>query len=313
MIIFRSPCEVTEMAENVNVSLKLFIEYLQIEKNYSQYTIEHYQHDIRDFLLFMSEQIIEGFGDVQYSDVRLYLTMLYERKLARKTVARKISSLRSFYKFLLRENLIQDNPFSLVSIPKSEKRLPDFFYESELEELFKACVTDSPLGQRNKALLELLYATGIRVSECCQIKLHDLDMYLATVLVQGKGNKQRYVPFGSFAQEALELYIQYGRNDIMAGKKVDHDFLFVNFRGGPLTTRGVRTILDTIIKQSSLNGKIHPHMLRHTFATHLLSNGADMRSVQELLGHEYLSSTQVYTHVTKEFLRKTYMSAHPRA
>lgn len=313
MIIFRSPCEVTKMAENVNVSLKLFIEYLQIEKNYSQYTIEHYQHDIRDFLLFMSEQIIEGFGDVQYSDVRLYLTKLYERKLARKTVARKISSLRSFYKFLLRENLIHDNPFSLVSIPKSEKRLPDFFYESELEELFKACVTDSPLGQRNKALLELLYATGIRVSECCQIKLHDLDMYLATVLVQGKGNKQRYVPFGSFAHEALELYIQYGRNDIMAGKKVDHDFLFVNFRGGPLTTRGVRTILDTIIKQSSLNGKIHPHMLRHTFATHLLSNGADMRSVQELLGHEYLSSTQVYTHVTKEFLRKTYMSAHPRA
>ena len=313
MLIFSSPCEVTKMTGNVNVSLKLFIEYLQIEKNYSQYTIEHYQQDIKDFSLFMSEQIIEGLGNVQYSDVRLYLTKLYERKLARKTVARKISSLRSFYKFLVREERVEDNPFSLVSIPKSEKRLPDFFYESELEELFKACDVHTPLGQRNKALLELLYATGIRVSECCQIKLSELDLFLSTVLVHGKGQKQRYVPFGSFAHEALEQYIQNGRKEIMDGKKVTHDVLFVNFRGGPLTPRGVRTILDSIIKQSSLNGKIHPHMLRHTFATHLLSNGADMRSVQELLGHQDLSSTQVYTHVTKEFLRKTYMSYHPRA
>ena len=297
----------------MNVSLTLFVEYLQIEKNYSEYTVEHYQQDIRDFLAFMSEQVIDGLETVQYSDVRLYLTRLYERKLARKYVARKISSLRSFFKFLVREALVLDNPFSLVSIPKSEKRLPDFFYETELEELFKACNIQTPIGQRNKALLELLYATGIRVSECCQIKLSELDMFLSTVLVHGKGKKQRYVPFGSFAHDALEQYIQHGRNEIMNGKNVSHNVLFVNFRGGPLTARGVRTILDSIIKQSSLNGKIHPHMLRHTFATHMLSNGADMRSVQELLGHQDLSSTQVYTHVTKEFLRKTYMSYHPRA
>jgi integrase/recombinase XerC len=303
---------VTELTVNVNVSLKLFVEYLQIEKNYSEYTIEHYQHDIREFLMFMSEQVIDGLVNVQYSDVRLYLTKLYEKKLARKTVSRKISSMRSFYKFLVREEHVEDNPFSLVSIPKSEKRLPDFFYETELEELFKTCDVSTPLGQRNKALLELLYATGIRVSECCQIKLTELDLFLSTVLVHGKGKKQRYVPFGSFAHESLEQYIQNGRKELMAGKPA-HDVLFVNFRGGPLTPRGVRTILDSIIQQSSLNGKIHPHMLRHTFATHLLSNGADMRSVQELLGHQDLSSTQVYTHVTKEFLRKTYMSSHPRA
>ncbi|MGJ7921043.1 tyrosine recombinase XerC [Neobacillus sp. LXY-4] len=301
------------MKENVNVSLKLFIEYLQIEKNSSQYTIEHYQHDIRDFLMFMSEQAIESVNQVNYLDVRLYLTKLYEKKLARKTVARKISSLRSFYRFMLREELVEDNPFSLVSIPKIEKRLPAFFYESEMDELFKACDLTTPLGQRNKALLELLYATGMRVSEICQVKMSDLDMFVSTVLVYGKGKKQRYVPFGSFAQDALELYIQHGRQEILTNTKKDHDFLFVNFRGGPLTARGVRTILNSIIEKSALNGKIHPHMLRHTFATHLLNNGADMRTVQELLGHSLLSSTQVYTHVTKDYLRNTYMSHHPRA
>ncbi|NMD69499.1 tyrosine recombinase XerC [Bacillus sp. DNRA2] len=300
------------MSANVNVSLKLFIEYLQIEKNCSEYTIEHYQHDIRDFSMFMAEQAIEGYEQVKYADVRLYLTKLYEKNLARKTVARRISCMRSFYRFLLREELIDENPFSLVSIPKIEKHLPSFFYDSELDELFKACDISTPLGQRNKALLELLYATGIRVSELCKITLKDLDMFVSTVLVNGKGKKQRYVPFGSFAHDALELYIQQGRHKIVMNKE-DHGMLFVNFRGGPLTPRGVRKILNSIMDKSAISGKIHPHMLRHTFATHLLNNGADMRTVQELLGHSELSSTQIYTHVTKEFLKDTYMSHHPRA
>lgn len=298
--------------ENVNVSLKLFIEYLQIEKNYSQYTIEHYQHDISEFIMFMTEQAIASFSDVQYSDARLYLTKLFERKLARKTIARRISSLRSLYKFLLREEIIQDNPFSLISIPKIEKRLPEFFYEEELEQLFKSCETKTPMGQRNMALLELLYATGIRVSECCQIRLKDLDFSLSTILVHGKGSRDRYVPFGQFAKDALLQYINDGRQQLVE-KNQSHDRLFVNFRGGPLTDRGVRTILNSMIDKSSLNGKIHPHMLRHTFATHLLNKGADMRSVQELLGHAFLSSTQIYTHVTNDYLRKTYMKHHPRA
>jgi integrase/recombinase XerC len=313
MIIFRSLCGVTKMTVNVNVSLTLFIEYLQIEKNSSEYTIEHYQRDIGEFFMFMAEQAIESINQVEYSDVRLYLTKLYDKKLARKTVARRISCLRSFYKFLLREELVDENPFSLVSIPKLEKHLPSFFYESEMDELFKACDVSTPLGKRNKALLELLYATGIRVSEICQIKMKDLDMFVSTVLVHGKGKKQRYVPFGSFAYDAIELYIQQGRHQLLPSTKEDHGYLFVNFRGGPLTARGVRTILNSIMDKSALNGKIHPHMLRHTFATHLLNNGADMRTVQELLGHTFLSSTQVYTHVTKEFLRNTYMSHHPRA
>jgi integrase/recombinase XerC len=311
VILFSSSCEVGNL-ENVNVSLKLFIEYLQIEKNYSQYTIEHYQHDIGDFANFLKEQVISQFENVQYLDARIYLTLLYERKLARKSVARKISSLRSFYKFLLREKLIKDNPFALVTMPKAEKRLPDFFYEDELQQLFDSCETESSLGQRNKALLELLYATGIRVSECCQIRLKEIDFFLSTVLVHGKGHKERYVPFGSFASDTLEHYINNGRKMLMEGKE-QHDVLFVNHRGGALTVRGVRTVLDGMIEKSTLNGKIHPHMLRHSFATHLMNNGADMRTVQELLGHAFLSSTQIYTHVTNEYLRKTYMSHHPRA
>ncbi|MDQ0198584.1 tyrosine recombinase XerC [Neobacillus ginsengisoli] len=297
---------------NVNVLLNLFIEYLQMEKNYSQYTIVHYQHDIREFFLFMAEQAINDVETVQYSDARLYLTKLYDKKLSRKTVAKKISTLRSFYKFLLREKYVVENPFALVTIPKAEKRLPNFFYEDELQILFRTCETDTPLGERNKALLEFLYGTGIRVSECCQIRLKDLDFYLSTVLVHGKGQKERYVPFGSFAKDSLEKYINNGRKKLLEGKE-RIEALFVNHRGGPLTTRGVREILNKMIEKSALDSRIHPHKLRHSFATHLLNKGADLRSVQELLGHSFLSSTQVYTHVTNEHLRKTYMSHHPRA
>lgn len=296
----------------MNISLKLFIEYLQIEKNCSQYTVEHYHHDVNEFFEFMKEEAILNLKDVQYSDVRIYLTKLYEKQLSRKTVARRISCLRSFYRFMLREKLVDENPMALVSIPKAEKRLPDFFYEQELNLLFESCETETALGKRNKALLELLYGTGIRVSECCNIRLTDLDFYLSTVLVHGKGNKQRYVPFGSFAHDELESYIQTARKELLKGKE-DHGFLFVNFRGGALTDRGVREILNKMFEKSALNGKIHPHKLRHTFATHMLSNGADLRTVQELLGHAFLSSTQVYTHVTNEHLRRTYMSTHPRA
>jgi integrase/recombinase XerC len=300
------------MEANVNNSLKLFIEYLQIEKNYSQYTIEHYQHDIREFFLFMSEQGLTSLDDVEYADTRIYLTKLFDQQLSRKSVARKISCMRSFYKFLLREKMVGDNHFSLVSIPKLEKRLPDFFYEEELSQLFKVCETETALGKRNKALLELLYATGIRVGECCKIQVKEVDLSLSTVLVHGKRKKDRYVPFGSFAQDAIEDYIKNGRPDLLNGKD-DHGHLFLNFRGGALTDRGIREILNKLIEKSALTGKIHPHKLRHSFATHMMSNGADMRTVQELLGHAFLSSTQVYTHVTKEHLRSIYLSHHPRA
>lgn len=299
--------------KNMNFLCKLFMEYLQIERNYSQYTVECYQQDIADFFLFMSEQAIDGLEQVEYHDARLYLTKLFNQKLARTSVARKISGLRSFYNFLLRDEFVHNNPFAQVSIPKAKKRLPDFFYEEEMVSLFQACEEDTNLGQRNKVILEILYATGIRVSECCNIRLLDLDMFLSTLLVHGKGKKDRYVPFGSFAHDALEKYINNGRRELMVHHNKEHDYLLVNARGGPLTTRGLRTILNRIIEKSTLNGTIHPHMIRHSFATHLLNQGADLRTVQELLGHSSLSSTQVYTHVSNEYLRKTYMEHHPRA
>ncbi|HEY4552282.1 MAG TPA: tyrosine recombinase XerC [Bacillaceae bacterium] len=300
------------MNDQVSSSIHSFIEYLQIEKNYSNYTIEFYKKDLEDFCLFMNEQSIRSFDEVEYFDARLYVTRLYEKKYARASAARKISCLRSFFRFSLREGMVKENPFFLLSMPKTGIRLPKFFYEEEVEQLFEACSSPDPQSKRNMALIELLYATGIRVSECSSIQLRDIDFDYSTILVKGKGRKERYVPFGSFAADALQEYIRTARPALMEGCE-QHSFAFVNARGGPLTARGIRFILTKVIEKASLTGKIHPHMLRHSFATHLLNNGADMRAVQELLGHSHLSSTQVYTHVTKEHLRKTYMNHHPRA
>ncbi|HZG72106.1 MAG TPA: tyrosine recombinase XerC [Chondromyces sp.] len=300
------------MSERLKEYLHSFVFYLRVEKNYSDYTIEHYRFDIEEFYKFMSEQSLTNLKDVDYFGARLFLTTLHDRKLARASISRKISSLRSFFRFLLREKKVAENPFALVYQPKGEKRLPSFFYEEELEHIFEACKGDGELDVRNTALLELLYASGIRVSECAKIEMKHIDFDLSTLLVKGKGNKERYVPFGNFAHEAIERYIHHSRPKLMKPSD-EHSFLFVNNRGGALTPRGIRHILSTIINKASLSGKMHPHMLRHTFATHLLNNGADLRTVQELLGHAHLSSTQIYTHVTKEHLRRTYLSHHPRA
>lgn len=296
----------------VHKAVQSFLEYMQIEKSHSSYTIQFYKKDIDEFIHFMKENGIGSFKDVEYLDARLYVTTLYEKKYARTSAARKISSLRSFFKYCLREKLVSENPFLLVIQPKLGVKLPSFLYEEEMEQLFLACDVSTPLGKRNRALLELMYATGIRVSECAEIEDKDIDFDFSTVLVKGKGRKERYIPFGDFAREALLIYIEKGRNELVKQPSA-HNRLFVNARGGPLTPRGIRYILSELMKKASLNGKLHPHMIRHSFATHLLNNGADMRTVQELLGHSHLSSTQVYTHVTKEHLRKTYMNFHPRA
>jgi integrase/recombinase XerC len=206
---------------------------------------------------------------------------------------------------------LKEDAFRSLYHPKKEERLPHFFYEEELQQIFQATEGDDYMSLRNRAILELLYATGIRVSELTSLEERDIDNRLGILRVMGKGRKERYVPFGQFAQDALEHYMELSRPMLM--KHSNHSFIFTNMRGMPLTPRGVRYILSDLVKKASLHTKIYPHMLRHTFATHLLNNGADLRTVQELLGHSHLSSTQVYTHVTKEHLRKTYMNAHPRA
>lgn len=300
--------------QNVKIPLISFLEYLQIEKNYSKYTIVYYQKDIEDFFEFMKEEALTSISDITHIEARLYLTKLHKKKYARRSVARKTSSLRSFFKYLIREEQISMNPFTIVSLPKQEKRLPQFLYSEELEKLFAVSDLDTALGQRNQLLLELLYATGIRISECCQLQLQDIDFSLGTILVTGKGNKQRYVPFGSYAQEALEHYMENGRKELLSkGNQPNAKTIFLNFRGGPLTPRGVRVVLNEMVKKTSSTLHISPHVLRHTFATHMLNEGADLRVVQELLGHSSLSSTQLYTHVTKDRLQQTYNQFHPRA
>lgn len=290
-----------------------FIEYLQIEKNASPYTINYYTSDVDSFFNFLQVENIKQLDEVNYQTVRVYLTTLYEKKLSRRSVSRKISCMRSFFRFLQREEYIEHNAFVNVSLPKADQPVPEFLYEQELEKLFIVSDLNDPLGQRNQALLELFYATGVRVSECVGISLEHIDFGLNTVLVIGKGRKERYIPFGSYAESALKLYIEDGRDKLLSKTTNKSNTVFLNSRGNPLTARGVRLILDKMMKQAALTINIHPHKLRHTFATHMLNEGADLRVVQELLGHEHLSSTQIYTHVTKDHLRNIYMKSHPRA
>lgn len=288
-----------------------FRSYIRLERNFSPLTVEGYRKDLEEFFAFLESEGIGTEEEIRYPEARLYVTQLYERELERATISRKISSLRSFFKFANTRFGIDDQAFRSLYHPKKEEKLPQFFYEEEMEQLFEANAGSSPKEIRDAALLELLYATGMRVSELTGLSVGDADRELDIVRVMGKGRRERYIPFGHFAADALGRYLDEARPSIMKGNK--HDRLFVNMRGTPLTDRGVRHILGEMVKKAALHISIHPHMLRHTFATHLLNNGADMRSVQELLGHASLSSTQVYTHVTKEHLRKTYMNAHPRA
>ena len=299
------------MDENLQNQLEQFIRYVQLEKNFSLHTVREYTSDLEEFFAFLHAEGIQKITEVEYIHARLYVTKLYDEQKARTSISRKISSIRSFFRFLNREQNIDDAPFRSLYHPKKEERLPSFFYEEELKELFEKNEGDEPIQIRNMALLELLYATGMRVSECVSLELTDIDFHYNIVRVMGKGRKERIIPFGQYAHDALIRYIEQVRPTLM--KKENHQKVFVNMRGGELTTRGVRYILSEMIDNASMHTKIYPHMLRHTFATHLLNNGADMRTVQELLGHANLSSTQIYTHVTKEALRKTYMNSHPRA
>ena len=293
---------------------QLYQDYLQAERQYSDLTVKAYLTDIEAFTTFLAEN--GGFTTyraVQTLDVRVYLNELYERQLARTTIARKISSLRMFFQFMLANQFVSDNPFENVALRKHQSHLPEFFYESELTTLFEvAYAEDEPLRQRNAALLEFLYATGARVAEIANLTIAQLDFAQRLVLIHGKGNKDRYVPFGHFAAQAMTQYLHELRPQLVA-KQPPHDRVFVNHRGEPITAAGITYILNELMKKSALTGTIHPHMLRHTFATHLLNHGADMRTVQELLGHVNLSTTQMYTHVTRESLQKNYQSFFPRA
>lgn len=293
--------------------LEGFIHYLTVERRYSDETMKAYAQDLKRFERFLEESGNSSLEKVTVTDVRLFLSYLDEEQLSRNSISRMLSSMRGFYYYLIREKVVTENPLASITFKNRTSRLPKFLYDVELTKLFETAKGTEPLDYRNTALLELLYATGIRVSECRNISLDDIDSTLGVILITGKGNKERYVPFGHFALEALEDYLTLGRNPLMAAFHKEHDWLFVNRLGDPLTTGGIEYILKQIMKKSGMVGELHPHMLRHTFATDMLNEGADMRTVQEILGHSSLSSTQIYTHVTKDALQRNYQAFHPRA
>lgn len=290
--------------------LTAFLAYLEVQKNYSVYTRNNYQRDIEDFLTFCNDRRI-SYLEITYPDAQSYLVYLYEEKKNQaSSVSRKISAIRRFYQYLSNQNITQNSSFSLLKLPKKEKRLPKFFAYNELEELFCIPNQSTPLGQRDALILEMLYATGIRVSELVGIEVEDIHLADKTIHILGKGNKERIVYFNQATANRLKKYLADGRK-ILNQKQLS--FLFLNQRGGQLTTRGVEDILERIIQKTSLNKHISPHMIRHSFATHLLNEGCDLLSVQQLLGHESLSATSIYTHVTTDRLKEVYLHTHPRA
>ncbi|MFL1620276.1 MULTISPECIES: tyrosine recombinase XerC [Staphylococcus] len=281
---------------------------LKVERNFSAHTLKSYHDDLVQFNHFLEQELI-NLRTFEYKDARNYLSYLYSQNLKRTTVSRKISTLRTFYEFWMTQDETIINPFVQLVHPKKENYLPQFFYEEEMEALFETVAKDTKKGLRDRVILELLYATGIRVSELVNIQLKDIDMSLPGVKVLGKGNKERFVPFGEFCRQSIEQYLR----EFKPIQHTKHSFLLVNMNGAPITERGVRYVLNDVVKRTAGVTEIHPHKLRHTFATHLLNQGADLRTVQSLLGHVNLSTTGRYTHVSNQQLRKVYLNAHPRA
>ena len=291
-------------------TIKKYLDYLTYEKRYSELTILSYEKDLKAWSAFLDEKCID-YKDVTYREVRLFLQHCHGLQLSRNSVGRRMSAIKMFYRFLVGEGVIEANPITLVKAGKGISMLPKFLYEQEMEALFSSIDTSDVLGRRNYALLELLYATGIRVSECCTLNLSDFDFEGGMLLVHGKGGKMRYVPLGEFVIQAMQDYLAV-RCELRLKSGIDSNVVFLNHRGTALTDRGVRDILKRMTIKTSENIKLAPHMIRHTFATHLLNNGADLRSVQEVLGHANLSSTQIYTHVSKDRLKAVYDMTHPR-
>ena len=302
-----SPNEISSMQEYFNK----YINYLEAERNASPYTVRNYTTDLITFFNFLETKKIGSLKEVDKHVLRGYLSRLLEQGLARASIARKLSAVRSFYRYLLREEIISTSPAATTSSPKLDRRLPSFLTTGELERLLKVPDLSSPAGQRDRALLELLYASGLRVSELVNLDLEQVNFNTNEIRVRGKGSKERLVLIGKPAARALSTYLSRGRPEFVGEKK--SNALLLNRYGKRLPERSVQRILGKYANIAGIGKRVYPHMLRHTFATHLLDGGADLRVVQELLGHANLSSTQIYTHVTQSRARKVYLSAHPMA
>ncbi len=296
-----------------------FLSYLEAEKNYSAHTMTGYKNDLLmcdDFLKQVSNGTIElGRGELEHSFLRRYLGELQKKQYSRTTIARKLAALRSYFRFLCREKYCQTNPAKMIRTPKLEMRLPKFLYPEEMTALINTPAADNTMELRDRAILEALYSSGMRVSELVSLNIMDMELERGMARVMGKGRKERLVALGSYAVAAIQAYLNT-RDKFLYEKykkqEKQETAVFLNHRGKRITDRGIRLIVH---KTSQLQGVKHvsPHMMRHTFATHMLDSGADLRIVQELLGHASLSTTQIYTHVTKQRLKIVYNKAHPRA
>ena len=295
-----------------------YISYLQAERNASAYTIRNYANDLlgnyqrgseKGFFQFLRLKSIDSLEKVDRSVMRDYVSWLMQQGVAKASIARKLSAIRSFFRYLEREGILLTNPIKKSASPKLDKLLPDFLTVEEMVRLLQAPNLSTPEGQRDRALLEMLYASGLRVSELVSLNLEQVNLSTNEIRVWGKGSKERVALIGKPAAEALSTYLRQGRLKQLGEKR--NNAMFLNYKGGRLPARTVQKILEKY--SVNIDKRVHPHTLRHTFATHLLDGGADLRVVQELLGHAQLSSTQIYTHVTQSQARKIYLSAHPMA
>ncbi len=289
-----------------------FLGYLESERGCSHQTLRAYAGDLAAFARFMSRDGEFDPRGVTTLDLRHYLAHMRRQGSARTTVARKVACLRSFYRFLVREGVVSDNPASSLTVPRRRQRLPTFLDEAEVVRLLGAPDTATVAGRRDRAILEMLYSTGMRVGELTAVNIEDLDLIGEVAKARGKGKRERLVPLGRPALEALRDYLAV-RRSLARGRRVHRRALFINKAGGRLSERGIRRIFNKYARAIGLDDRVTPHTLRHSFATHMLNRGADLRAVQELLGHASIATTQVYAHVTTERLKKVYDRAHPRA
>jgi integrase/recombinase XerC len=292
--------------------INYYKDYLVNEKQYSNNTVISYLTDIESLINFLTN---EDLGDLQFTTNRIakfYVSYLHNN-FDPKSIRRKISSVKTLFNHLQEEGIVKDNPFKNVVLPKTSKKLPNFIYEDEMKEFLNNINTDKPIGFRNKTIFELLYGCGLRVSELIEIKIKDIDFVKQELLVHGKGSVERIMPIHNLAINTLKYYLLEIRPILKIKSEEDNNYVFLNHRGNQLTARGVRDILEREISHQASTLKVSPHSFRHSFATHLLNHGVDLRIVQELLGHVSLSTTQIYTKVSKERLQEEYMNAHPRA
>ncbi len=286
-----------------------FLEYLKYEKNYSENTIINYQKELKKYLSYLKEHKID-YKKIQKDQIRSYLKYLDDLKYKNTSISKNVSTIRSFYNFLVLKEYLDKNIWNQIENPKVTRKIPNFLTTMELVELFKEKEFKTPYEIRNRLILELLFATGFRVSELIHIKLKDINLSEKSIRTLGKGKKERIVYYGEYAEEILNKFLSEARDILLNGKT--SEYLFVGKNSIKLTRNRINEILDKEIQKIGLKHHISPHVLRHTFATQLLNNGADIRSVQELLGHENLSTTQIYTHITSEQLRKAYLDNMPR-